>query len=478
MTPVRGLIAWACVALVGLAAAQTGPRLAEVELGFRGESVADAWNPLRLTLRDVGRGRLTLVIDQGSLREGEIPWTVVVPIEGGAGVRVWQGDVYLPAWRSLRWSVDAGGAVVASGALPREAADRRRVDLVVSDRAGAVAERLAGRVVDVDASALPSRTAAYDGVRSVWVDGSAGVPSPAALTAAAAAGAVVVVADAWRPAAGHGLALPHAGWFEVAAGGWWALPDVAGPAGAAFAGAPSAGELEAARVDLTALTSAFAAAGGLPPPATPPVTTIVAVAAVYVVLVVVAWRVGGAPGLLTWLVLLAGATAAAWGAARPPAAVLTEVRALQVGAGELAWRVEVHDLFTLPAGAVAVARSARPVGAIVGTQTLGPSPGTVLQLPRWRGTTLAEAPRAAPAVLTWGEDGLPRVIGDAALSDVRWVGGPAWPTLAPGEAPGAGGDPTPLTLSEAAFEGLLPAGSVWARADASWHVALPPGVRW
>ena len=462
----------ACAAVATIASAQA-PRLAELELGFRGESVADAWNPLRLTLRDVGAGRLTLVVDQGSLREGEVPWTVIVPLDGGAGVRVWEGDVYLPAWRSLRWSVDAGGAVVASGALPREAADRRRVDLVVSARAGAVAERLPGRVVDVGATALPSRTAAYDGVRSIWVDGSAGMPSGAALAAAAAAGVVVVVVDA----AGAALAA-EPGWTPVAAGGWWVLEDPVALAGMAFGLGPTAGALEAARVDLTALTSAFAVAGGVVPPATPPVTTVVAVAAAYVVLVFVAWRVGGAPGLLTWVVLLTGASGAAWQAARRSDARITEVRALQVGAGGLAWRTEVHDVFTLPGGRVEVARSARPIAATAGTQTLGHVPSTTLHLPRWRGTSLAEAPRAAPAMLVWGADGLPRVEGGRPLTSVRLVGGGAWAVLEPGAVPGAATDPPPLVGPEAAFEALLPWGSVWARDASDWHVALPAEVRW
>jgi len=103
---------------------QGSDRLAEVEVGFRGAPVADAWNPLRVTVRDVGSGRLTLVADQGNLRDGEIPWTMVVPVTGGAGVRVLEVDVFLPAWRSLVWSLEAGGSIVASGALPREAAER------------------------------------------------------------------------------------------------------------------------------------------------------------------------------------------------------------------------------------------------------------------------------------------------------------------------------------------------------------------
>jgi hypothetical protein len=461
---------WLTVVLLAsphIAHGQVGGRLAEVEVGFRGTPVADAWNPLRVTVRDVGSGSLTLVADQGNLRDGEIPWTMVVPITGGAGVRVLEVDVFLPAWRSLVWSLEAGGTIVASGALPREAADRRRLDLVVSARPGAVAERLAGRVVDIVATALPARAAAYDGVRSLWIDGSAGIPAAAAMTAAAAAGAVVVLAaDALRDPAVAELVGPGADWVPIAAGGWW----VGAP--------PDGAQLESARVDLGAYLAAFSAAGGAIAPRTVSVSAVLLAASTYVVLVMLAWRVGGVPGLLTWSVLLLGASLLAWGAPRPASPTLVESRALHVGVGDLAWRTEVHDLLTLPAGEVGVARVARPATTTAGEQRLGSPPGTMLTLPRWRGATLVEAPRAAPALLAIDTDGLPIAVGDRVLTDVRIVGGAAWHEVAPGRAPGPPSEPLALGGNAAAFEALLPPGSAWARDGADWHVALAAEVRW
>jgi hypothetical protein len=102
----------------------------------------------------------------------------------------------------------------------------------------------------------------------------------------------------------------------------------------------------------------------------------------------------------------------------------------------------------------------------------------MLTLPRWRGATLVEAPRAAPAQLAIDTDGLPIAVGDRVLSDVRIVGGAAWPEVSPGRAPGPPSEPLALGGNAAAFEGLLPLGSAWARDGADWHVALAAEVRW
>jgi hypothetical protein len=459
-------IALLVLAWSGSVRGQASPRLAEVELGFRGVPVADAWNPLRVTLRDVGAGQLTLAIDIGSLREGQVPWAQVLPVSGGAGVRTIETDVYLPAWRTLVWTLEAGGTLVASGTLPRDAVDRRPVDLVVSARPGEIAERLGGRVVDVAAAGLPTRAAAYDGVRSIWVDGSTAVPSPAALSAAAAAGAVVVGFDAARGDPALAAVWPDNGWRGIGAGGWWT------------GDAPTAAELERARVDLHAWAAAFAGAEAVLAPVGPPAARVLVLASLYVLLVVASWRVGGAPGLATWCVVVAGATALAWTSWRPPAATVTAARSLHVATGDLALRQRVHDVLTLPAGEIGLPLVARPAAAVAGRATFGPRPATTLTLGRWRSATLLEPPQATAALLGWDPAGLPRALGDRPLTDVRVVGGPAWSRLDPGLPLGEPTDPAPLFGAAAAFEALLPRGTVWARAGRDWHVALPHGVRW
>jgi hypothetical protein len=452
----------------GWAVAQGAP-LAEVVLGFRGAPVADAWNPVRVRVRDVGDGEVRLTIDQGSLLEGELPWTVVVPIAGGGGVRVLDVDVFLPAWRSLRWTVDAGGLRLASGALARTEADRRPVDLVVSSRAGEVVGALGGRALDVAASDRPARAAAYGGVRSVWLDGTAPLPEPRALAAAAAGGAVVVVQGAARTdaalAAVRGAAAGYGGWWGTGAGGWW------------FGEPPDGAALTAARLDVAALATAFAAADAVDLPRFPPPLHVALASAAYVLLIAVAWRVGGPAGGVTWAWIVLAVGAATFAVWRPDAAQLVQQRALHVASRDLGLRQRAYDVVTLPAATLGIDGVARPASPLLGGVRHGATPRTEVVLGRWRGATLLEAPQAASAALGWGDDGAPRAIGDVALAGVRVVGGAAWPLLEPGAAPGTPTDPTPLAATEAAFEALLPVGTAWARSGADWHVLLPDAGR-
>lgn len=457
------LLLWATASSTWVGA--QGAPLAEVVLGFRGAPVADAWNPVRVLLRDVGAGEAVLTIDQGSLLEGERPWTVVLPIVGGGGVRVLDVDVFLPTWRSLRWTVDAGGLRLASGALARTDADRRPVDLVVSSRAGEVVGALGGRALDVAAVDLPARAAAYGGVRSVWLDGTAPLPDPRVLAAAAAGGAVVVVQGAAQAstelAVVRASAAEQGGWLGTGAGGWW------------FGAPPDGAALTAARLDVAALATAFAAADAVELPRFPPPLHVALASAAYVLLVVVAWRVGGAAGAVTWawiVIAVGAATVVAW---RPSDAQVVQRRALHVASSELSLRQRAFDVVTLPAATLGIDGVARPAAPHLGGVRHDATPRTEVQLDRWRGATLLEVPQAAAAALAWGADGAPRAVGGFAVSDVRVVGGPAWPRIEPDAAPGVPTDPAPLIGAEETFEALLPEGSAWARSGADWHVLLP-----
>ncbi len=458
-----GLLVVAC-ASAGWVGAQGAP-LAEVALGFRGAPVADAWNPVRVLLRDVGAGEVVLTIDQGSLLEGELPWTVVLPIVGGGGVRMFDVDVFLPAWRSLRWTVDAGGLRLASGALARTDADRRPVDLVVSSRAGEVVGALGGRALDVAAVDLPARAAAYGGVRSVWLDGSAPLPDPRVLAAAAAGGAIVVVQGSAQSSAELAVvrasAADQGGWLGTGAGGWW------------FGDPPDGAALTAARLDVAALATAFAAADAVDLPRFPPPLHVALASAAYVLLIAVAWRVGGAAGGATWawiVVAVGAATVVAW---RPSEAQVVQQRALHVASSELSLRQRAIDLVTLPAATVGIDGVARPASPLLGGVRHGPTPRTEVQLDRWRGASVLEVPQAASAALAWGSDGAPRAVGGFAVTNVRVVGGAAWPRIEPGAAPGVPTDPAPLVGAEETFEELLPEGTAWARSGDDWYVLLP-----
>jgi hypothetical protein len=424
---------------------------------------------VRVVLRDVGAGEVALTIDQGSLLEGERPWTVVVPIAGGGGVRVLDVDVFLPSWRSLRWTVDAGGLRLASGALARTEADRRPVDLIVSNRAGEVAGALGGRALDVAASDLPARAAAYGGVRSVWLDGTEPLPDPRVLAAAAAGGAVVVVqGTAQRDASLAGireLAAAAGGWWGTGAGGWW------------FGDPPDGAALTAARLDVAALATAFAAADAVDLPSFPPPLHVALASAAYVLLIAVAWRVGGAVGGVTWawiVVVVGVATVVAW---RPSESQVVQARALHVVASDLGLRQRALDVVTLPAATLGIDAVARPASVLLGGVRHGATPRTEVHLDRWRGATLLEVPQASTAALAWGADGTPRAAGGFAVTNVRVVGGAAWPRIEPGAPPGTPTDPAPLLGAEQTFEALLPEGSAWARSGADWHVLLPEAGR-
>ena len=103
-----------------------------LELGFDGEVVADSWNPLKLTTRDITEAQLVLTLDQGSLREGESLSIYTADINAGGGVAVFEDDLYLPSWRSLSWRLLAADEVLASGTLDRRNLDARPLNLIIS----------------------------------------------------------------------------------------------------------------------------------------------------------------------------------------------------------------------------------------------------------------------------------------------------------------------------------------------------------
>jgi hypothetical protein len=199
--------------------------------------------------------------------------------------------------------------------------------------------------------------------------------------------------------------------------------------------------------------------------------------AAYVLLIAVAWRVGGAVGGVTWawiVVVVGVATLVAW---RPSESQVVQARALHVVASDLGLRQRALDVVTLPAATLGIDAVARPASVLLGGVRHGATPRTEVHLDRWRGATLLEVPQASTAALAWGADGTPRAAGGFAVTNVRVVGGAAWPRIEPGAPPGTPTDPAPLLGAEQTFEALLPEGSAWARSGADWHVLLPEAGR-
>ncbi len=451
------------VALVGAASAQAGgaSRSASLELGFGGAVVADAWNPFRLVLRDVGPVTFELAIDRGTLRDGE-RWSVYrAELPGGSGLSVVEDEVFVPVWRSLSWTVRSGGLTIASGSVARTQADRRPLDVIVGEPGPVVRGGvIGGRSVDLAADRLPLRSAAYDGVGRVIV----ATPSarPQALLAAAVAGAEVVLTPAAVANAELSALVPAGGERVVGAGrlvsldAWRPSPDTA------------------ARVDQAALLSAFAAAERIALPRPAPVLPLLVAAAGYALAVLLVLRFAGVPGVTAALVLALGASLAVWAPLRPERPTLDASRDLVIGAEGIGQRWRVHERVTLPAQTLVLDVAGWPLSNV--EARLGPASVTV-DLPRWRHLTVVERPRTAALPLLQQADGAWRNQGAVPLTVVAIRGGehvddvPADALVMPPSR-----DPRPLPSIALALLELVPEGAAVASDGAQWFVALPSAV--
>jgi len=443
------------VALAALAFAQAQP-LVELELGLGGNVVVGAWNPLRVVARDVPLGsRVEVTFDQGTLRSGEVPFRLQLPVSGGPGLSVVERTVYVAPFASVTWALVGDGSVVASGSIPGRGQDSRPLDVVLSRRSGSYAAAFgeSARVVDVSAAQLPLAPEAYDGVRSVVVDGTAAAPRLEAVAAAAAGGAVVVV---------HGeMPASHAELRLLAAG-----PVMPLGAGAVLAVSGSPGDVAraveffaASRPARSELIAAAAARPLVTPPAPLRQQVVVAAAVAFSVLAVTATRLFGAPGLASALLLALLVSGAAWLYARPTEPEVVGSRTLALVGGELAHATLLEERYTLPATTVRVAGPARPLDARSYVVDEG---GLRVDLPGWRSVVLVAAPRVVDAQLGF-EDGSIVNRGATPLTDVLVVGLGPQGDLAPGaRARPTSGEDGPPHEAYASLLPLLPAGTVVA----------------
>ncbi len=445
------------------ALAQAESRSATLELGFGGALVADAWNPLRLLLRDVGPVELELAIDRGTLREGERWLRYRVELPGGSGLSVFEDEVFVPVWRSLSWTVRSGGLTVASGSVPRVQADRRPIDLVVGEPGPALRSLLVGgRIIDLASDRLPLRSAAYDGVATLVVASEAARPQ--ALVAAAVAGASVVLTPAARAEA------------ELAA-------LVGGPFGARVVGSGrilgDRAWLEAEHgaqglVDHAALVSALASAQRIEPPRTTPVVPVLLGASAYALIVLVVLRFGGLPGLLAALVLGLTASVAAWFPLRPAQSSLDQAVDLVVGAEGVGQRWRVHERFTLPARTAVFEIAGWPLSDI--EARLGRDRVSV-ELGRWRSVQVLERPRTVGMPLLQEADGTWRNTGQRTLTLVATRGGEVVSQVPAGASvPPQTRDHDPLPPVALALLDLAPEGALVASDGLAWYVALPQAL--
>jgi len=458
----------------GSAVAQSGVPLAasgeaaedvEVRFGFAGQIVADAWNPLYVTLRDLDSAELVMELDVGDLRGGPRLLRYSAPLAGGEGLYTFEDDVYLPSWRAFSWLVRTPERVLASGTVERRFVDADPLHLVLS-REVSLGTRFFGedaRVVDVTAADLPERAAAYAGVESLLVLASDTPPAAGALVAAATAGSAVLLVGELGASHEALLALvPGAG--RRLGAGWLGRAD--------------------ARRD--AVQRELAAHPRLVPDAllttlvsdelteTPPhlnLTWLLAALGGYALLTVVLLRFGGAPGLLAAL-LLAAVLGAGAALVRPAEPLLTRSRSLSLGAGGLALTTDLEAIFSFPAQRAETARAAHPVPlSAARAWTVGPERFST-DLGAYESLVLAGRPRLEPATFRWQGAALLNETG-AALGDVFTLdSGRQAPIPVDGRLEPSGGNLVPPPLY-ADLVPLLPPGSAVARAGGTLYVALP-----
>lgn len=461
------VVATACLTVMATAAAQP---TVQMELGLGGNVVVGAWNPLRVVARDVPLGsRLEVTFDHGSLRDGPVPFVLSLPVAGGPGLSVVERTVYVAPFSSVSWAVVGQGAVVASGGIAGRDQDDTPLDVVLSRRGGTFAAAFpeSARVVDITASQLPLDVAAYDGVRSVVVDGTTVPPRLAALAAAAAAGAVVVL-NGPLPESHSELELllgRHGG--RLGAG-----RVVASTGSAADVARLIAPEETVPRAEVV---QASAATPLVTPPAQLKQHLVIVVAIVFSVLAVVLTRIFGGPGLVSTALVAGLLSLAAWQAARPPAPQVVGTRTVAIVGGELALATLLEEHYTLPATQLDLSVQARPLDV---RPYRVDEAGLHLSLDGWRSVVLAGAPRVldAPLVLK-GTHLVNR--GSVTLTQVLVVGLGPQGDLRPGATlQPRGQEDGPPPQAYARLLDLLAPGTVVALSgcDAGCTVWLAPGV--
>lgn len=426
------------LALHGAAGAQ---EQSEVFLGYGGAIVADAWNPVRVVSRNAGPAVLEITVDQGSLREGEIPFRYRAELPGGTGLATFADDVYLPAWRTLQWRLSSEDRLLVSGSISARDSDTRPLHLLVSLRPGNWRGAFGSdaRVLERNGPDLPSRAAAYDGVATVVVDGTTAPPRPEALLAAAATGATVVLVGTLPASyADVELVAPSA---RTSYGNGVVIRAGALDAGTGLDSSP--------RVDNAALQGVIAEHLRLEPPETIPTSTILFVSAAYSLAVLVALRFGRLPGVAAALVLATMMSFAAWTALRPDQTSYRVATTLEVGSGGIASLMTLTKLLTLPAADMRLGSSGRPLEP----RRVNVVPGDVhVPLERWGRATLVAPPLLGTPRLEWNG---PRLVNrsGAAVEQVFVVG------LGPQGTLAAGSDLLPSRTEDAVlpaiYEGLL-----------------------
>ena len=438
-----------------------------LELGFDKQIVNNHWNPLRLQTRDTPDAELIITMTEGSVRTGDVQIVYRADIPGRTGVSVFEDDIYVPTWRSFSWALRTPTRILASGALDRRNAGEepgKSLNLIVSARPANWLDAWPRetRVASVAASDLPSRLAAYDGVASILIDGTAPAPNLETVAAAAAGGTNVVLLEP-VPDSHRDLARLVSG-SEARLGTGHVLR--ANESGLRAA-------LLKTNVVQTDLQEALLSDDLLQEPSYTSSTWLLLAASIYAVLCLFLLRFGGAAGLLTGVALAVLGSILAWSWLRPDAGTVQDSqlgRSLSVGSGGLSERLEVRTLLTLPGGDLALPIRAAPDARLAYVQ----SPSELnFTSPRWQSLRFYLKPQLESERLRW-QGGALHNVGDTPLSDVYVFG------LGPQGSLGVGENLVPTqneqrNLPEVYNRVLsrLPRGSALARSAGRLYAALP-----
>lgn len=436
------------------AAFAQGNEAVRFELGIGGHAVSNAWNPLRLTVRDLPDALLTIRIDQGTLRSGEIPIVVERSVRGGAGAGVFEDDLYLPTFRTLTWSLATAERVLASGSMGAREQDERPLDLLLSADPGRYRAAFGGaaRLVDIPAGDLPQRVPSFDGVRSLVIDGTVAAPRLAAVAAAAAGGAVVVLHGALPSSHEDLLLLPRDGASRLGAG---LVLRTEGLPSAAVEAVTSATVPERATLLAAVMTEPLVE---VPKPLSQ--QTVLAITFLFALAVVALVRWVGAPGIVAAVALASLLSLAGWRVLRPAAPQLTGGERLGISGGPLALVTETREVYTLPSATIDFTPTARPLT----TRTYRiDDHGAHFAVERWRSVLVAYPPALEDAPLRY-ERGVLGNAGGVRLHDVYVVGLGPQSDLAPGASRAAAmAEDAPLTPALSHLVPLLPEGTALAR---------------
>jgi hypothetical protein len=433
----------------------------ELELGFNNTLVANHWNPIKLTRRDQPAQTLIFSIDQGTLRDGETLVTYRQDLAAANGLDVFEDDVYIPAWRRFSWRIENGERVFASGSIERREVNAKPLTLLVSARpelyTGSFNEE--ARLLELPFSSLPERVAAYDGIETLLVDGTAPAPTLESISIAAVSGVTILLLE--------NLPDSHAELNLLA-------PELRQRLGAGWIARTSSEGLKATLSMLTpletqTLTNALITSDLHQRPPNVPQTYVVGAAGVYALLTLLLLRFFGSAGLLTSFVLAGLASFGAWTWLRPSSPQLSQTRKVFVNA-DLAYVKRVESLFTLPDVSLALNMNAHPTDIRTYTQR---GNNLELTLPRYNEVILEHRPELTGETLRLEGQTLLNLT-DMTMTNVYVKGlGSQADLAAGGSLELLQGEEPELSSTYEALLALLPEGTALAQSVNTTHVALP-----